>query len=81
MEIKILGSACKRCADLEKITRKAVEELNLDAKVEKIDDIGEILKYAVMRTPALVINEKVILSGQVPKMTEIKSLLLSFTLL
>jgi small redox-active disulfide protein 2 len=75
MEIKVLGSGCARCKSLEKITQQAVEELNLDATVEKVEDIQKIMEYAVMRTPALVINEKVVMSGQVPKVAEIKDLL------
>ena len=75
MEIKVLGTGCARCKSLEKNTRKAVEELNLDATVEKVEDIQKIMEYAVMRTPALVINEKVVMSGQVPKVSEIKELL------
>lgn len=75
MEIKVLGAGCARCKSLEKSTRKAVEELNLDATVEKVEDIQKIMEYAVMRTPALVINEKVIMSGQVPKVAQIKDLL------
>jgi small redox-active disulfide protein 2 len=75
MEIKVLGTGCAKCKSLEKITRKAVDELNLDASVEKVEDIQQIMEYAVMRTPALVINEKVVLSGQLPKITELKSLL------
>jgi len=75
MKIKILGSGCARCEALEKLTRKAVEELRLEASVEKVGDIQEILKYEVLRTPGLVINEKVVFSGSVPKLTELKSLL------
>lgn len=75
MEIKVLGTGCARCKSLEKITRKAVDELNLDASVEKVEDIQTIMEYAVMRTPALVINEKVVLSGQVPKVSALKELL------
>jgi small redox-active disulfide protein 2 len=75
IEIKILGSGCARCESLDKLTRKAVDELQLKATVKKIGDIEEILTYSVMRTPALVINEKVIFSGEVPGLTELKSLL------
>jgi small redox-active disulfide protein 2 len=75
MEIKVLGTGCARCKSLEKITRKAVDELNLDAMVEKVEDIQQIMEYAVLRTPALVINEKVVLSGQVPKVSALKELL------
>ena len=75
MQIKVLGTGCARCKSLEKVTRKAVEELSLDATVEKVEDIQKIMEYAVMRTPALVINEKVVLSGQVPKISEMKEIL------
>ena len=75
MKIKVLGTGCARCKSLEKITRKAIEELNLNATVEKEEDIQKIMEYAVMRTPALVVDEKVILSGQVPKLAEVKELL------
>ena len=75
MIIKVLGTGCARCKSLEKITRKAVEELNLSATVEKVEDIQKIMEYAVMRTPALVIDEKVVMSGQVPKISELKELL------
>ena len=75
MEIKVLGTGCAKCKSLEKITRKAVEELNLDANVVKVEDIQAIMEYAVMRTPALVIDEKVVLSGQVPKVSQMKDLL------
>ena len=75
MKIKILGTGCARCDALEKLTRKVVNELKLDASVEKVGDIQEILNYSVMRTPALVIDEKVVLSGEIPGITELKSLL------
>ncbi len=75
MEIKVLGTGCAKCKSLEKLTRKAVEELNLDASIEKVEDIQKIMEYAVMRTPALVINEKVVMSGQLPKVSELKELL------
>ena len=75
MEIKVLGTGCAKCKSLEKVTRKAVEELNLNATVTKVEDIQRIMEYAVMRTPALVINEKVVISGQLPKVAEVKELL------
>jgi len=79
MKIKVLGTGCAKCKSLEKVTRKAVEELNLDATVEKVEDIQKIMEYAVMRTPALVIDEKVVLSGQLPKVAELKELLIKKT--
>lgn len=75
MNIKVLGSGCAKCKTLERITKEAVEELNLDASVEKIEDIQKIMEYGVMFTPALVIDEKVAISGRVPKLKEMKKLL------
>ena len=75
MEIKVLGTGCAKCKSLEKVTRIAVNELELDATVDKVEDIQKIMEYAVMRTPALVINEKVVLSGQLPKLAELKEIL------
>jgi len=79
MNIKVLGTGCARCKSLEKVTRQAVEELNLDATVDKVEDIQKIMEYAVMRTPALVIDEKVVLSGQLPKVAELKELLTKYS--
>jgi len=75
MEIKVLGTGCAKCKSLEKVTRKAVEEMKLDATVEKVEDIQKIMEYAVMRTPALVINDKVVMSGQLPKISELKEVI------
>ena len=54
--------------------------MHLDARVEKVSDIREILSYEIMRTPALVINEKVVMTGRVPAMTEMKSLLFNLSM-
>lgn len=75
MEIKILGTGCSKCKSLEKTTQQAVKELNLNAVVTKVEDIVEIMKYGVMSTPALVLNEKVLVYGKVPSINEIKELL------
>ena len=72
MEIKVLDTGCAKCKSLEKVTRKAVDELNLDATVTKVEDIQKIMEYSIMRTPALVIDEQVVLSGQLPKVAELK---------
>ena len=75
MEIKVLGSCCKNCQDLEKNVKKALEECGKDVSLEKVTDIKEILKYGVMKTPALVIDEKVVISGRVPTVKEIKEII------
>lgn len=75
MKIKILGSGCPNCKVLEANTKKALDELKMKANVEKVTDIGKIIEYGVMSTPALVINEKVVSSGRVLNSEEIKKLL------
>jgi len=75
MEIKILGTGCTNCHNLEKSARQAVAELNLDATVEKVEDISRIMGYGIMRTPGLVVNEKVMVYGRVPSISEIKEIL------
>lgn len=72
MEIKILGSGCAKCKKLEANTKEAVSQLGVDAKVTKVEDIKDIMKYGVMRTPAIVINEKVKMFGKVCTVEEIK---------
>lgn len=75
MEIKILGTGCPNCKTLEKRTREIVDDLGLRANVSKEEDILKIMEYGVMRTPALVVNEKVVVSGRIPTDEEIKELL------
>ena len=75
MEIKILGPGCPKCKTLDKMTREVVEKNGIDAKITKVEDIMEIMKYGVMSTPALVIDEKVVVKGRVPSSDEIKQLL------
>jgi small redox-active disulfide protein 2 len=75
MEIKILGTGCANCKTLEKGVLIAVEDLKIDAKVEKVEDIIKIMGYGIMKTPGLVINEKVVLSGRVPSVSELKEII------
>ena len=67
MTVKILGSGCKKCLTLESKVRELVRQNNLDAVIEKITDIQEIVNYGIMMTPGLVINEKVKSYGVIPK--------------
>ena len=77
MEIKILGTGCPKCKTLEKLTRKVVAELDIDANISKVEDIMQIMNYGVVSTPALVIDEKVVIKGRVPSANEIKKLLIN----
>ncbi|GAB2854493.1 thioredoxin family protein [Nocardioides pacificus] len=74
MIVKILGPGCRNCKNLEKVTREALAELGLDAEVEKVEDYAAIMGYGVMATPALVVDERVLLSGRVPKTAEVRDL-------
>jgi len=76
MEIKILGTGCPKCKTLEKVTRDAVAETGIAATIEKVEDIVKIMEYRVMHTPGLVINGKVVLSGQVPSINQVKEILI-----
>ena len=75
MEIKVLGSGCASCKKLEKNTLEALMKLNIKANVEKVTDMNEILSFGVMNTPALVVDNKVVLQGQVPNVKKLVSLL------
>lgn len=75
MIIKVLGPGCTNCQNLERATREAIAELGLDATVEKVTDYPTIAGYGVMSTPGLVVDEKVVVSGRVPRAAEIKMLL------
>ncbi len=75
MEIKVLGTGCTKCNELENATREAIAALGIHATIEKEEDIMKIMEYGVMRTPALVVDGKVIVSGKAPNADEIKKLL------
>lgn len=75
MEIKVLGTGCPSCKALEEAVRKAVMEMNLEAKIIKVEDMAEILNYGIMTTPALVVDGKIVLKGRVASVEEIKKLL------
>lgn len=67
MIIKILGTGCSKCTTLEKKVKDLVQVHNIDAVVEKVSQIQNIMKYGIMSTPGLVINEKVVSFGTIPK--------------
>jgi small redox-active disulfide protein 2 len=75
MNIKVLGSGCARCHQLEKTARDVVKELGIDATIEEVKDINKIVEYAVLTTPGLVINEEVVCAGRVPAKAEVAQLI------
>lgn len=81
MEIKILGTGCPKCKTLEKITREVAEQNGYQANITKVTDIMDIMKYGVMATPALVVNENVEIKGRVPSADEIKEVLNKYSTL
>ncbi|HNY02834.1 MAG TPA: thioredoxin family protein, partial [Bacteroidales bacterium] len=79
-EIKVLGTGCPTCHTLEKNVLRAVDELGNNARVEKVWDIVKILEYKILRTPALVIDEQVVVSGRVPDVAELKEIILKHSM-
>lgn len=71
MEIKVLGTGCKKCKELESNVIEAVKKTGIEAKVTKVEDIQQIMNYGVMSTPALVIDEIVKSTGKVLKPDDI----------
>ena len=66
LNIKVIGSGCANCINLEKLCKEVVAENNIDADIEKINDYKDIMSYGIMSTPGLVVNRKVIHSGKLP---------------
>jgi len=74
-KIEVLGTGCAKCKKLEEFTREAAGEIKLECDIEKVEDIQKIMSYGVMMTPALVVDGKVLVSGKVPSVNELKKLL------
>ncbi len=75
VHIKVLGPGCSNCRTLESLVRDAVQTLGIDATVEEVTDYAAIASYGVMRTPALVIDDTVFLSGRVPNRDEVRRII------
>ena len=73
MKIVILGPGCPRCHEVEKRAINALAELGVAADVEKVSDIKKIMAYDILSTPGLVIDGKVVCSGKIPRLEEIKA--------
>jgi len=71
LTIKVLGSGCANCKRVEQIAQKVVADLAIEAEVVKVTDYAEIMKYNILSTPGLVINEKVVSSGRIPTPAEV----------
>lgn len=73
--IKILGTGCPNCHSTEKIVVAAVEENKIESTIVKVTDIQEIMNYDILRTPAIVIDDKVVFKGKVQTKAEVKAFL------
>jgi small redox-active disulfide protein 2 len=71
LTIKVLGSGCANCKRVEQIVRKIVDEMSLEAEVVKVTEYPDIMKYNIMSTPGLVVNEKVVSTGRIPTPAEV----------
>jgi small redox-active disulfide protein 2 len=69
--IKVLGSGCANCKRLEATVRKVVEDRKLTAEIEKVTDFAEIMKWPILSTPGLVVNDKLVAAGRIPAESEI----------
>ncbi len=74
-QIRVLGPGCARCQELYENTTEAVIEMGLDAHIEKVDDVAEIVRRGIMATPALVVDEELVLAGHVASVTTIREVL------
>ena len=75
MLIKVLGTGCAKCKKLAANVEAAALELGIDAKIEKVEDLQQIMEYGVMSTPALVVNDEIKFMGKVPKVADLKKYL------
>jgi small redox-active disulfide protein 2 len=75
MDVKILGSGCRNCLNLEANTAKALDDLGIDATIDHVRDEVDIIGYGVMSTPALVIDDEVVVSGRVPSPDQVRTLI------
>jgi small redox-active disulfide protein 2 len=75
VEIKVLGSGCAKCNQLEEAAKQAVAKAGIDASIEKVTDMAQIMGFGVMTTPALVVDDQVRIAGRVPSVDELVALL------
>jgi len=75
MQLKVLGSGCANCRTIEARTVDALHTVGVDLEVEKVTDYGEIASYGIMSTPALAIDDRVVLAGRVPTVAELVNLI------
>jgi small redox-active disulfide protein 2 len=71
LTIKVLGSGCANCKKVESVARQAVSGLGVEADIIKVTDYQDIMKYPILSTPGLVINEQLVSAGRIPQPAEV----------
>jgi small redox-active disulfide protein 2 len=77
INIKILGSGCANCKKVEEITQQVVNNMGMQAEIVKVTDYSEIMRYPILSTPGLVINEKLVCAGRIPAQAEVTTWLVN----
>jgi small redox-active disulfide protein 2 len=77
MKIKILGTGCAKCHQLEQTARQVVKELAIDATIEEVKDMKKIMEYPILTTPGLVVNEELVCSGRIPTKSEVTQFIIN----
>ena len=74
-DIKILGTGCPNCLKLESMVRETIKALGIEATIEKVTDVEDIMGWGIMATPGLVVDDSVVMSGRIPSSQEIIDIL------
>ena len=77
MIIKVLGSGCAKCNQLENLTKDVLKEMGIEATIEHVKDINKIMDYPILVTPGLVINEEVVVSGKMPDKAKLNQIIVN----
>jgi len=77
MKIKILGTGCAKCHQLEQTAKQVVKELAVNASIEEVKDLKKIMEYPILTTPALVVNEELVCSGRIPSKSEVTQFIIN----
>ena len=77
MKIKILGTGCAKCHQLEQTAKQVVKELAVDASIEEVKDLKKIMEYPILTTPGLVVNEELVCSGRIPSKSEVTQFIIT----
>ena len=77
VNIKILGTGCSKCHQLENLTKDVLKEMGINASIEEVKDIKKIMEYPILTTPGLVIDEELVVSGRVPDKAKLTQLIIN----